>query len=1262
MPQSTTKHILFMDIVGFSRLNDATQVAMVGALERLITAALESEHASVESRIVLPTGDGYALAFDELKAPVAVAVAVARAIRQMPPGKHIPLRTGIHPGPVYSIETLNAAWNVIGSGANIAARVMDLGDDGHILVSEASHGQAGQHHPDWHKEWTGAPDAQLTDLGGLTVKHGQQVSVHSLHGDGFGKAELPAKAAAELAETRRAEREAVRRIHVRDAGKGKVEITLEGEEDAGHAYTADMPEQLAPAERRELAWYLEEYLSFPYGAERDRAARVEVRMEEWGGRLRDALFGDGRGAEILAEAVAGGLAGRELCIHSDDARFLARPWELVHDDDEDYLAFGFRGLYRTRATPADPVGDLPEHGEPFRILLVVCRPYGERDVGHGAVSRPMLEALRELRPRIELDVLRPPTFAALTARLQQRPYHLVHFDGHGAFPQRPGMTMGMTLGAKEGLLVFEDKDGEPDPIDAARLRRGLRQSHVPLWVLNACQSAMVGEDDAIASVASRLTQAGAHAVVAMSHSVYKDAASIFVGAFYAALARHATMSEAVAAGRRAMHANRTRQSVAGKLELSDWVVPALYQQTAAVTPIPETVGTTPVDLGDSDVVRDRVERVCPTGDYSFIGRDSDVQRIERAMYQTDRHVVTLSGVGGTGKTELANGFARWYSETGGCSGGVFRAEFGDGTDFARVMASVFGYGTDHSRLSDEHQWAHLVGYLTQNACLLVWDNFETVAGYGSDGIAPDVADDGEQAQLVQPASAAERGQFMRLVDELRGGPTRVVITTRKSEERWLGAAAQKVEIGGLVAHDRVRLARSILDSVGKTPDNFAEDQDFARLLTMLDGHPRSMEVVLPLLERRTPSDVIASLEHETREGSGLEDASLEVAFRALSEESRTHLPFLGLFVSRVHTSVLASFVHSDDSQQVAYEKLVGPSPDAEGWAHVLDEAARHGLVRHAGGVQYSLHATLPVFLRRRLRDEIGAAGVETLNTQYMRFYAEFAGRRRVMAEQGRRAAIADLRAEEPNILRALSVALGGDPEWTPAAVMIETLFELYEHEANMHMSASLVARGLSVVGIDAPPAAECKRRDLWLDLMSRSASIAVTLGHLEVAELKYTRVLDEMDLSSGSTDATHVAATRFQLSVIAARQHAYDRAAELAADARVVYERLGDAPRLAQVEYQEAMVAYMQREWDQADVLFGRAMGMLQSVGDERTCAMVDHMRSVIALERGDRAAAHRLAVAAREAFERLELPALRGGRVAPTRRHRRSVLRLQHR
>ena len=161
-----------------------------------------------------------------------------------------------------------------------------------------------------------------------------------------------------------------------------------------------------------------------------------------------------------------------------------------------YLAPSLAGLYRQRAGHRVEA----ERGEsaegPFRILLVISRPYGERDVPLGTVARPMLEAVRPLRPRVELEVLRPPTFDALVSRLNQRRgfYHLVHFDGHGVFARPDSGGSLRQFGAAEGRghLVFEDEAGEPHIVNSEELSQALATTHVPLFVLNACQSAARG--------------------------------------------------------------------------------------------------------------------------------------------------------------------------------------------------------------------------------------------------------------------------------------------------------------------------------------------------------------------------------------------------------------------------------------------------------------------------------------------------------------------------------------------------------------------------------------------------------------------------------------------------------------------------------------------------------------------------------------------------------------------------------------------------
>jgi len=172
-----------MDVVGYSRLMIEEQELTLDELQKIVRELDEFRAASEEKRLIrLPTGDGMALVFfGDPEAPLRAAVELSRALRNHPTLK---LRMGIHAGPVYRVEDINANKNVAGGGVNLAQRVMDCGDAGHILVSEDSarfFAQVG--------EW---PD-RLHDLGKTRVKHGVRLHLYSLFVSEVGNPVLPRK-------------------------------------------------------------------------------------------------------------------------------------------------------------------------------------------------------------------------------------------------------------------------------------------------------------------------------------------------------------------------------------------------------------------------------------------------------------------------------------------------------------------------------------------------------------------------------------------------------------------------------------------------------------------------------------------------------------------------------------------------------------------------------------------------------------------------------------------------------------------------------------------------------------------------------------------------------------------------------------------------------------------------------------------------------------------------------------------------------------
>ena len=128
-------HILFIDIVGYSKLSSNEQHAAVEELNQIVRASEEFQKAEAANRLLkIPTGDGMALVFyTSPEAPTQCAVEISRALKEHP---RLQLRMGIHSGPVSGVIDVNGHANLAGAGLNMAQRVMDCGDAGHILLSK----------------------------------------------------------------------------------------------------------------------------------------------------------------------------------------------------------------------------------------------------------------------------------------------------------------------------------------------------------------------------------------------------------------------------------------------------------------------------------------------------------------------------------------------------------------------------------------------------------------------------------------------------------------------------------------------------------------------------------------------------------------------------------------------------------------------------------------------------------------------------------------------------------------------------------------------------------------------------------------------------------------------------------------------------------------------------------------------------------------------------------------------------------------------
>ena len=176
-------HVLFIDIVGYSKLSINEQRAAVDELNEVVRASEQFQKAEAAARLIkIPTGDGMVLVFyTSPEAPAQCAVEISRAVKEHP---RLQLRMGIHSGPVSGVADVNERANLAGAGINMAKRVMGCGDAGHILLSKHVAEDLEE-----YEQWR----PLLHDLGSCEVKHGVRVSVVNLYDDQFGNAKLPQK-------------------------------------------------------------------------------------------------------------------------------------------------------------------------------------------------------------------------------------------------------------------------------------------------------------------------------------------------------------------------------------------------------------------------------------------------------------------------------------------------------------------------------------------------------------------------------------------------------------------------------------------------------------------------------------------------------------------------------------------------------------------------------------------------------------------------------------------------------------------------------------------------------------------------------------------------------------------------------------------------------------------------------------------------------------------------------------------------------------
>ena len=478
-------------------------------------------------------------------------------------------------------------------------------------------------------------------------------------------------------------------------------------------------------------------------------------------------------------------------------------------------------------------------------------------------------------------MLRPPTFEQLAlvlrrAKADRKPYHIVHFDGHGMYAEGAGsgnvaqflqrlcpvVFSGLRAG-KHGYLLFENPQDEDNVelIDGPTLGKLLVETGVPVLVLNACRSAHAeapteperAQADATAnphaqvrafgSLAQEVMDAGVAGVVAMRYNVYVVTAAKFVRDLYATLVRGQTLGAAVTMGRKQLHADPDRTIAYDPCPLQDWCVPVVYEAAPIQLfprkkfPRKKAEGQTKeIQAGASAASYGLPDKNLPRPpDTGFFGRDETLLAIDRAF--DTQSVVLLYAFAGSGKTSTAAEFARWYcSDRRHRRPGVLHL-------LRAVQAAAPGAGSDRRgvrrgrsrqigrplagprRRETAAPWRLQV--LKQVPVLWIWDNVEPIAGFPKG--------------TPSAWSAAEQRELADFLRDCRATKAKFLLTSRRDEHDWLGDLPRRIKVPPMPMQERVQLARALAEKRGHRISDVA---DWRPLLRFTEGNPLTITVLV----------------------------------------------------------------------------------------------------------------------------------------------------------------------------------------------------------------------------------------------------------------------------------------------------------------------------------------------------------------------------------------------------------------------------------
>ncbi|MFI5117918.1 MAG: tetratricopeptide repeat protein [Terriglobales bacterium] len=533
---------------------------------------------------------------------------------------------------------------------------------------------------------------------------------------------------------------------------------------------------------------------------------------------------------------------------------------------------------------------------------------------------------------------------------------------------------------------------------------------------------------------------------------------------------------------------------------------------------------------------------------------------------------------------------QWLDQTGGIDKGCFWLSFQEirSAEFVFNRLGEALFGGNFTVLPMEQKIQSLTGALRENRLLLVWDNFESAAGIPGTAIEAKLPD-------------ADRKLLAQFLDELRGGATKVIITSRSPED-WLGPQRRYVlPLGGLDREERWEYCNAILRDLGQSINR--NDKDLVELMDFLGGHPQAMRAVLPRLEKISAGQVLAALRSNLaglKMGGDDEArlyATLNFVEQSLPQELRPLLNLVGMHEGLVDADYLEGMAKEVDA----------------GWTRakidtLMQALVTAGLLRDIGQATYEMHPLLTSYLRTVSQATVQPENRDSWARAFVDVMGKVADRLAPLEPHQQRV---PFHLHGQNFHYALSEADRLEMS-THVAALTQSLASFAQKNRNFVAATRLFER---LAGIQASRGNSKGEASAYHQL----GRIAELQRHFAAAEEWYRKSLaisERLGIEYGAAITYH------QLGTLAQEQRDFAAAEQWYRKALAIEEKLGDQHGAAKTHHQLGMLAQEQRDFAAAEQWYRKALAIKEKLGDEQGAASTYHQLGIVAYLQRDFAAA----------------------------------------